>query len=44
MRKGLTSHDPLEAVRALTLGVEYDIITATGYGRHLARCTWIAPS
>jgi len=37
VRKGLTSHDPLETVRALTLGVEYDIITATGYGRHLAR-------
>ena len=36
-RKALTSHDPLEAVRELIKGVEYDVIVATGYGRHLIK-------
>lgn len=36
-RKSLTSHDPLEAARALMSGVEYDVIVATGYGRHLLK-------
>ncbi|MBA4390488.1 MAG: 3-hydroxyacyl-ACP dehydratase [Syntrophus sp. (in: bacteria)] len=36
-RKALTSHDPLEAVRTLIRGVEYDVIVATGYGRHLIK-------
>ncbi|MCK9227546.1 MAG: acyl-CoA dehydratase activase [Syntrophorhabdaceae bacterium] len=36
-RKGLTSHDPLEAARALVNGTEYDVIVATGYGRHLLK-------
>ena len=36
-RKGLTSHDPLEAARALMEGVHYDTIVATGYGRHLLK-------
>ncbi|OPX97272.1 MAG: R-phenyllactate dehydratase activator [Syntrophorhabdus sp. PtaB.Bin047] len=36
-RKGLTSHDPLEAARALMEGVNYDTIVATGYGRHLLK-------
>jgi (R)-2-hydroxyacyl-CoA dehydratese activating ATPase len=36
-RKALTSHDPLEAARALMDGVEYDHIVATGYGRHLVK-------
>ena len=36
-RKALTSHDALEKVRELMSGVEYDIVTATGYGRHLVK-------
>ena len=34
-RKALTSHDPLEAVRELAKGVDYDVLVATGYGRVL---------
>ena len=36
-RKALTSHDPLEAARELIKGVKYDVIVATGYGRHLIK-------
>jgi predicted CoA-substrate-specific enzyme activase len=36
-RRGMTSHDPLEAVRALMDEAGYDVITATGYGRHLIK-------
>ncbi len=36
-RKALTSHDPLEAARSLIDGVSYDVIVATGYGRHLLK-------
>jgi (R)-2-hydroxyacyl-CoA dehydratese activating ATPase len=35
--KALTSHDPLEAVQTIMSGISYDIIVATGYGRHLVR-------
>ncbi len=36
-RKALTSHDPLDAALLLMAGVEYDVIVATGYGRHLVK-------
>lgn len=36
-RKALTSHDPLEAAQSLMNGVSYDVIVATGYGRHLLK-------
>lgn len=36
-RKSFTSHDPLEAARELIKGVKYDVLVATGYGRHLIR-------
>jgi predicted CoA-substrate-specific enzyme activase len=36
-RKALTSHDPLEAARELIKGLKYDVIVATGYGRHLVK-------
>ena len=36
-RIALTSHDPLEAARTLIRGAGYDVIVATGYGRHLVR-------
>ena len=36
-RKTLTSHDPLDAARTLIDGVRYDVIVATGYGRHLLK-------
>jgi len=36
-RKALTSHDPLGAVRELAKGVDYDVLVATGYGRHLIK-------
>jgi predicted CoA-substrate-specific enzyme activase len=36
-RTSVTSHDPLETAREVLEGVEFDVITATGYGRHLAR-------
>lgn len=36
-RKALTSHDPLKAVRGLIRGVPYDVVVATGYGRHLIK-------
>jgi len=36
-RKAVSSPDPLETVRALLDGAVFDVITATGYGRHLAR-------
>lgn len=46
VRKALTSHDQLEAARALIGAVAYDIIVATGYGRHLVKdrldCTVIS--
>lgn len=34
-RKSVTSHNPLETARELMSGVVFDVITATGYGRHL---------
>lgn len=36
-RKSITSHNPLETARQLMSGAEFDLITATGYGRHLLR-------
>jgi (R)-2-hydroxyacyl-CoA dehydratese activating ATPase len=46
VRKAPVSHDPLEKARELLHGVEYDSITATGYGRHLVKgfleCTVIS--
>jgi len=36
-RKAATSPDPLGTVRLLLDGVEFGAMTATGYGRHLAR-------
>ena len=36
-RKALNSHDPIEKVKELIHGVEYDSIIATGYGRHLVK-------
>jgi (R)-2-hydroxyacyl-CoA dehydratese activating ATPase len=36
-RKNLTSHDPLDAASTLVRGVDYDIMVATGYGRHLIK-------
>jgi predicted CoA-substrate-specific enzyme activase len=34
-RKSATSHDPLGTARALLEDAPYDLLTATGYGRHL---------
>jgi predicted CoA-substrate-specific enzyme activase len=42
-RKALTSHDPLEAVRTLIGDVGYDVMVATGYGRHLVKEHWNCP-
>jgi len=36
-RKAVTSHNPLGTARELLVGADFDRITATGYGRHLAR-------
>ena len=36
-RIALTSHDPLEAARTILNGAGYDVIVATGYGRHLVK-------
>ncbi len=36
-RKSVTSHDPLGTVRDLLDGAEFDVIAATGYGRHLVQ-------
>ncbi len=36
-RKTGTSHDPLEAARTLMKGAGFDLLTATGYGRHLIK-------
>ena len=36
-RKSITSHNPLETARELMNGAEFDVITATGYGRHLLK-------
>lgn len=36
-RKSLTSHAPGDTVSALMDGVAYDVLTATGYGRHLVK-------
>jgi len=36
-RKSITSHNPLETARKLMNGAEFDVITATGYGRHLLK-------
>lgn len=36
-RKVFTSYNPLKKAQVLLQGVEYDNITATGYGRHLVR-------
>jgi (R)-2-hydroxyacyl-CoA dehydratese activating ATPase len=35
--KSITSHDPLETARSLMEGAGFDILTATGYGRHLIK-------
>ncbi len=35
VRKGETSFDPLRVCAEFLQGVDYDVITATGYGRHL---------
>jgi (R)-2-hydroxyacyl-CoA dehydratese activating ATPase len=46
IHKALTSHDPMDTVRTLMSGVDYDVIVATGYGRHLIKdylkCTAIS--
>jgi len=34
-RKSVTSHNPLETAQELMNGVAFDVIAATGYGRHL---------
>ncbi len=36
-RKAVTSFNPLETARELMHDVKYDVIAATGYGRHLAK-------
>lgn len=36
-RKSATSHDPLAAARLLMKDAGFDILTATGYGRHLLK-------
>jgi len=36
-RKSITSHNPLETARELMNGAAFDVITATGYGRHLLK-------
>jgi predicted CoA-substrate-specific enzyme activase len=36
-RKSMTSHSPLETAQELMNGAEFDVITATGYGRHLLK-------
>ncbi|MEQ8252991.1 MAG: acyl-CoA dehydratase activase [Smithellaceae bacterium] len=36
-RKSITSHNPLETAREMMNGAEFDVITATGYGRHLLK-------
>jgi predicted CoA-substrate-specific enzyme activase len=36
-KKSVTSHDPLMQTRELLLGVAYDKVVATGYGRHLLK-------
>lgn len=36
-RKSVTTHNPLETARKLMSGAEFDVITATGYGRHLIK-------
>ncbi len=36
-RKALTSYDPLSAARELLADTQYDSLTATGYGRHIAK-------
>jgi predicted CoA-substrate-specific enzyme activase len=36
-RKSVTSYNPLETARELMNGVAFDVIAATGYGRHLIK-------
>ena len=36
-RKSMTSHSPLETAQELMNGAAFDVITATGYGRHLLK-------
>ena len=36
-RKSVTSHNPLGVAHDLLVGVDYDRVTATGYGRHLIK-------
>ena len=36
-RKSVTSHNPLETAHDLMDGAEFDVMTATGYGRHLIK-------
>ncbi len=39
-RKGESGFDPLQVCRDFLDGVSYDVITATGYGRHLFRANF----
>jgi (R)-2-hydroxyacyl-CoA dehydratese activating ATPase len=43
-RVALTSHDPLDAAHTLMNGVGYDVIVATGYGRHLVKGSLACPT
>jgi predicted CoA-substrate-specific enzyme activase len=36
-RKSLTSHDPLKTALSLIEGADFEVLTATGYGRHLIK-------
>jgi len=36
-RKTLTSHNPLETAKELMVDTAFDVVTATGYGRHLIK-------
>ena len=36
-RKCLTTHNPVTAARSIMDGTEFDVLTGTGYGRHLIR-------
>ena len=42
-RKSLTSHNPLETAQDLMKGVVFDLVMATGYGRHLIKGHFACP-
>jgi len=42
-RKSVTSHNPLETAHDLMDSAEFDVITATGYGRHLIKSHMSCP-